>query len=290
MAKRRGARCGAIIAKYMKHHLFLLLLMAVPSMMMAQHVTRGQVVDRYGNPISGARITGRGTTKTATSTMDGSFSLETLQPISRIEVNAIGKAPAIKRINKKGDTRIQLKDLRYWNSKAGWRYYLAAQCALISKDSKDIPLGLMFGMTKDRWGFYVRGLFSGMPNYDIAFKSDDNYSYSSTEPDPIYAATKYKTGFWQASTGAMFRPVGPWYIYLGSGFMGRRITFTSGNTDYMNYDRSSGGMAFEIGSIVNLKYISLNLGMTILQGFEMFGNGKNDETFGTIHFGIGYMF
>ena len=72
--------------------------------------------------------------------------------------------------------------------------------------------------------------------------------------------------------------------------MERRITFTSGNTDYMNCDRSSSGMAFEIGSIVNLKYISLNLGMTILQGFEMFGNGKNDETFGTIHFGIGYMF
>lgn len=289
MAKRRGARCGAIIAKYMKkHHLFLLLLMAVPSMMMAQHVTRGQVVDRYGNPISGARVQGRGTTKSATTAIDGSFSLETMQPIRRIEVSAIGKAPTIKRVKKDGETRVKLNDLRYWNDKTGWRYYLGAQCALISKDSKDVPLGLMFGMTKDRWGFYIRGLYSGLPKYDTKY-NESNYYYGSTLTDPINGSIAMKTGFVQASVGAMFRPVGPWYIYMGGGIMERRVTFTSSNTDYYHTRKSLGGLAYDIGSIVNLKYVSLNLGMTFLHGMDLFDT-HNDEFYGTFHFGIGYMF
>lgn len=274
----------------MKNVFLVLLLLATSTIANAQNVVNGRVIDKYGNPISGAKVQGKGTSKWVESSIDGSYSLETPLRVSKIKVTAMGKAPKIKHVEKKKLTTVKMAPLKYWNNKTGFRYFVNAQCGLISSGSKDVPFGLMVGMVK-RTGIYAKGLFSGLPS-TIADEAD-KYSYSSNEYS--YRTGKVKTGFLSTTVGFVWRMGCPVYGYFGGGYAYRKVAyeaFMDGQyyksiyeAEHSLKDYSRKGLTVELGVMANFKYFTFNIGSSLIKDVEGEGSPIN-----TVHFGVGYMF
>ena len=284
----------------MKHLKFTLMcvLLALSAAATAQHVVQGRVLDRYGNPISDAKVQGKEMATYTETAIDGSFVLETAVPVKKLMVTAFGKAPRLKKKSKVGSTDIVMDDLNWYNEKQDYmRWFLLAQCGLLSKDSKDVPFGVMFGQVK-KFGWYGKLMFSGLPS--TIETQQESYEEEALKTGNI------KTGFFSASVGAVVRIYGPLHFYFGGGFAYRKVafegrgvtgshynlynyTYTYGDQGYWESSRHSlKGPVFEVGAMVNLKYVTINLGSSFIYSLFDFDHGT--ETMNTVHFGIGYTF
>lgn len=238
----------------------------------AQYVSTGKVIDEYGNPISGAKVQGKGTSKYTTTGIDGTFKLETPTRIKRVVVTSLGKTKRDQKL--KGETTIQMKKPNWFTDRPdNYHWFANAQVGLLSKDSKDIPFGVMGGVVKD-FGVYAKVLYSGLP-------SDEGGSGSGFTGN-------YKTGTFSVTAGPVIRLFSPIHLYIGAGYVHRKITFEASDNKYYNigyhYDdkrESYEGFALEGGLMIDIKNIMINGGMLI-------GGYHIDHTF--LHFGVGYKF
>ena len=233
----------------------------------AQYVSTGKVIDEYGNPISGAKVQGKGTSKYTTTGIDGTFKLETPTRIKRVVVTSLGKTKRDQKL--KGETTIQMKKPNWFTDRPdAYHWFASAQAGIISKDSKDIPFGVMGGIVKD-FGLFAKVHYSGIPSVDEGNGSD----YTG----------KYKTGYFSVAVGPIVRLFSPIHFYAGVGYLNRRVAYQASDLNY--YERAKrckDGVSVEGGLMIDIKNIMLNCGVT--------GYAKDMEELTFVHFGIGYKF
>jgi len=250
---------------------FIALLFSFFTTASAQYVTSGKVIDKYGNPISGAKVMGKGTSRFVTTGMDGSYSLETSIPIKKVVVNSLGKQTKTQSIQKKDPyTIVTLKDYSIWNDhpdKYHWFVGLQTNVGL----KKCFPIGVMGGCVK-RFGFYVRGVFSSAPSTK---GSIGRYPYYLSN----FAFIDAKTSYMSLSAGGVMQVVGPLHIYLGAGYAKRKVTLKHANGDFHEYRpySSDGGffntnfedfcsyetLCIDGGLMFNIKHLMVNVGTTV---------------------------
>ena len=249
----------------------------------AQYVTKGRVIDQYGNPLSDAKVQGKGTSKYTTTGIDGSFSLETAVPLKKVEVTSLGKNKKVKRVD--GETTIMLKDANWFTENPDrYHWFVNAQVGLLSKDSKDVPVGVMGGMVK-HVGFFAKVMYSGIPSTE----SGDGRGYTGN----------YKTGYFSAVAGPVVRLFSPIHLYVGAGYVKRVVAYEASDNKYYELNhgnkRSSDngisyldeenvgydGLELEGGLMFNWKKIMLNGGISF---------GGHDMEHRSVHFGVGYKF
>ena len=205
----------------------------------AQQVTTGIVTDRAGNPISGARVEGKGTNSSTLTGVDGRFSLETNVPIQKVKVTSAGKTSKVQYVS--ANTVVQLSDLNWWNSKpTRYRWFVSPQITFLGSASKDTPFGLAAGVVK-HVGVYAKFMYSGMPSTKYSETIDygdeaaptiaSSYSYSNFY---LYGSD-YKTGFMSISGGAIVRLGPPVYLMLGLGYVKRKVALQHISGEYIDY-------------------------------------------------------
>ncbi len=266
----------------MRHLISTCLLLSISMAASAQNTVEGRVLDKYGNPVSGAKVQGKGMTKYEETAIDGTFVLKAPVPIKRLTVTAIGKAPRICKV-RRGQNNITLSDLNWYNEKQDkYRWFVLGQIGLLSSDARDVPLGVMFGRSR-KIGWWGKVMFSGLPSTE---GEGSIYGYYSGYNDDYYSRTgEIKTGFFSVSAGATTRIYGPLQCYYGAGIAIRKVAYEraddNGNLSYWKEKkRSFEEPVIELGAMVNLKYVTLNIGASLIVPRIM----------NTIHFGIGYTF
>jgi len=253
----------------------------------AQYVTSGRVLDQHGNPISGATVLGKGTSRSVTTGIDGSFSLESNIPVKRLEVSYMGKQSKSQSVSKRNAyTIVTLKERNEWwpVKPDGYHWFANLQVGLLSKHSKDVPIGVMGGMVK-YIGFFAKVMYTGLP---------------STETGAGAGYTgNYKTGYFSAVAGPVVRLFSPIHLYAGVGYVNRKIAYEASDnkyykinygtnykfsntySHYMDGECSYSGLQLEGGLLINIKHIVVN------GGISFGGHELGDRS---VHFGVGYMF
>ena len=269
----------------MKHKLLFIivgLLLLAAGRLQAQQVVTGQVTDKGGNPISGARVEGRGANVVVITGIDGRFRLETPVPIQKVRVSSAGKNTKEQYVS--ANTVVVLSDPTWLTQQAtSYRWFVSPQITFLGADSKDTPLGLAVGVVKN-FGGYAKVMFSGMPSTKYTDSADDGGFY--------YYGNGYKTGFFSATAGAVIRLGSPFHLMLGAGYAKRKVAVQHISGDYievLDYDDnhkdnikvSFSGFAAEAMLMTQFGHFTVNAGTTLW---------STDNSYFSFNLGVGYMF
>ena len=252
----------------------------------AQQVTTGIVTDKAGNPISGARVEVKGTNFYTITSIDGRFSLETPVIINKVHISSAGMKSVD--TNVRSNMTVVLKEATRWNEQATYyRFFVSAQGTVVSSKMSDFPIGVMVGMVKD-FGVYGRFQYSSCPSNDgvmdftnHAVQGKAYHHYSSTYVNMYHDWTEYNTGYMSITGGVIFRLGSPLHLYVGTGYVDRKVVVKDGDTGkiYKDTNTSISGMPIEAGLMLRLGHVVVNGGSSLI------GKGKFNA-----HFGIGYSF
>ena len=105
--------------------ILILVLLMVSRVADAQSMITGQVVDKVGLPISGAKVNAIGQPLSATTAIDGHFQLEAPAPVIKATISAAGKASTTQLLGQ--NTIVMLKDNTWWTeTPARTRFFVNA--------------------------------------------------------------------------------------------------------------------------------------------------------------------
>ena len=270
---------------------FVLSLMAIGAS--AQQVTTGQVVDKAGNPISGARVEAKGKVKSyATTGIDGRFSLETPVPIKKVQVSSL--KCQTQKVDITPNMTVIMSPETFWNRKPSkFSPFAMLQATVPGPDSKGIPFGVMGGMVKTV-GFYGRIMLQSMPSTDDKvdmIKSVDHQTFVDKGNNILLLGDDYKTGYQAFTAGMVLNLGGPMYFTLGAGVWKRKVAVEHVSGKYLEIDNlTHTGPTVEAGLMVKFgSHVLINGGSSCLFGMKTPDHG-DDATCFTANFGIGYMF
>ncbi len=222
------------------------LLLAGTTMLNAQNVVNGTVVDKDGNPIPGVKVEVVGGTESVLTELDGTFRLETAVPAKKVKVMYAGMQSKQQKI--KPGMVVKMRNSSWWNNEpeeyewfAGVQMYYPS----IGDFKFDPSFGVTFGRLKNI-GWYVKGVYN---------KQDNDYWY-----DKYISVT---AGF----IGHLWSPI---YYYVGAGYSyrdewGVREYYSSYNG--YRYDKYYGtcydDFALDLGFMVRFNRAFVNLGLTL---------------------------
>lgn len=258
----------------------LLVCLIIPFCAMAQHTVSGVVLDQYGIPVNGAKVSGLDVYSTETG-FDGRFVLESLIPLKKVKVNAPGMLQKQKRA--RDGMVIKMKPQTFWNARPEkWSPFILAEMEV--PQYNEMPVGLMVGIVK-KWGVYMRGVYS----YNAKETSGENVYYdvecfSSSKPTHSLSGN-YQQSYNSLSVGFIYRPVLPLSIYVGAGVAQAECALESSDKNqYYKYERLTykDEIMGEIGLMFAKKNLIVNIGVDYNEGRHHSGLNA--------HLGIGYIF
>lgn len=252
----------------------------------AQQVTTGIVTDRAGNPISGARVEVSGTNFYTMTSIDGRFSLETPVIINKVHISSAGMKSVD--MNVRSNMTVVLKEATRWNEQATYyHFFVSAQGTIVNSKMSDFPIGVMVGTVKDV-GVYGRFQYSGCPSDDgemdftnYAYSGKGNHYFYSNKVNMYHNWTEYNTGYVSITGGVIFRLGSPLHLYIGTGYVNRKVVVKDGDTGmiYKDTNTSISGTPLEAGLMFRMGHLMVNGGSSLI------GKGIFNA-----HFGIGYSF
>lgn len=259
----------------------LLVCLIIPFCAMAQHTVSGVVLDQYGIPVNGAKVSGLDVYSTETG-FDGRFVLESLIPLKKVKVNAPGMLQKQKRA--RDGMVIKMKPQTFWNARPEkWSPFILAEMEV--PQYNEMPVGLMVGIVK-KWGVYMRGVYSfnapKTSGEDVTRDVEDNYW------KPTHSLSgNYQQSYNSLSVGFIYRPVLPLSIYVGAGVAQAECALESSDKNqYYKYDWYSFTYKDEIIGEIGLMFAKKNLIVNI--GVDY--NEQRHEPGLNAHLGIGYIF
>lgn len=208
----------------MKRILLMLFVAGASMTALAQNTRelKGTVIDKTGNPLSGAKIEATGGAETTTTDADGSFNIEVSRYLKSITATYPGLRSKKMKLGTNNDLLIEMKKKEY---KGHW--FINAMTAHGFSFGGDCYIGeggLMFGQyIGDNWGWFAKGLIGGTSAYN-----DGLYIWGSTTVGGIRHIKK------------------SWYGYVGFGF-GTGCEYYS--STYSNSHYNTGGIAIDWGLI-----------------------------------------
>ena len=286
----------------------------------AQTELTGSVVDKYGTPISGARVSIKNTSASTETNFDGSFSMSTLQRVDKISISAPGRATRVKKY--KPGKKYVLRNSSFWyQPNDGWRPFAMLEFAVPAIKPMDCaPFGLMVGTFIKKFGFYGRAILSkkvkteGYPvslaevkggtgtKYEYNYQTGTYYKYKTF--DPMERTGKVKGSYQQFGAGFIYSPSSPFAFYAGVSYATRTKAFEGADGKWYEYDNyyyasidgyswfnydiedegdwDDGSLTCDLGLIFQYKHVIANIGTSI----KCMGDGK--KLIGS--FGVGYIF
>lgn len=239
---------------YMKLKILIFTFCLVSMDAMAQSTITGQVVDKVGLPISGAKVNAIGQPLSATTAIDGHFQLEAPAPVIKATISAAGKATATQLLGQ--NTIVMLKDNTWWTeTPSRTRFFVNANTTFEwSLSGIDQPFGVMAGFVKT-YGGYVRFVVAGL------------HSTTNGSMGHYYNTRDYLA----LSAGPVIRLGCPLHLYTGLGYVKKTLLYESNGkyykvdekTDGDVYDSTSySGLTIDLGLMMNYKHLNFNLGTT----------------------------
>lgn len=243
---------------------FFLLLFSACITASAQYTVTGRVVDKYGNPISGARVEGVGSSRYTFTNMDGTYELETPERVKRIKAEYAGMN--YNTVKARSGNTIKLKPQTWWNKKPERGQWFAGLQMHIP-EYNETSFGIMAGWVK-YFGFYVRGVY-GFGGKD----TEEDYNWRTYEEDNILLTGATKTVHSSVGGGGIARIASPLYIYVGLGWLWNdyavecaddkwREIYVYGNED-LNRISSYDSPYIELGLMLKYKKLFVNGGCQV---------------------------
>jgi hypothetical protein len=236
----------------MKRKLIISFLMLATSCisMSAQTTVSGKVVDRKGNPIPGAKVEIPGTTESALTELDGTFSLTTQNAPMKVNVFYVGMQSKVQKVSP--DMLIKLSKTTWWNERPDrYRLFFGVDGAFPQKSMKNPSFGIMVGYVKN-FGVYAHCMYHKVQSTDGEWK---NYT-----PSPWTNGTS-TLSFNAATVGVMYRCLGPIYLNVGLGYVSNKVSWQTVGGKYLKYnDDSYDGMGGEIGAFLRIKHLMVSGG------------------------------
>ncbi|MBO7130000.1 MAG: carboxypeptidase regulatory-like domain-containing protein [Prevotella sp.] len=268
----------------MNRKLILMCLLVFCLCSYAQQVTKGQVTDKAGNPISGARVEVKGTSLYTTTGIDGRFTLETPMMIDKVRVSSAGKVT--KNVDVTPNMVVVMKPTSFWSEKPSkYQFFVSPQVTIPNSKISDVPFGVMVGIVKNI-GLYARFVTSGQPSTDFSLSQANNGMYYSPKSNLYW--TERKTGYQALTGGLIIRLGSPIYFTLGAGSVKRKVALKHLGTgkwiddDKDNRDSHSvSGLGVEAGVMVRFGHFVINGGSTLW---------NMSEGYFCTNLGVGYMF
>lgn len=252
----------------MKIKLFLLLL-ATCITASAQNTVTGTVVDKYGNPIYGARVEGVGSSRYTFTNMDGTYELEIPNGVKRIKAEYAGMN--YNTVKAGSGNTIKLKPQTWWNKKPErGQWFVGLQMHI--PEYNETSFGIMAGYVK-YFGFYVRGVYE----FGSKKTEDDYWSEGDAERENILLTGATKTIHNSVGGGAIVRIGSPLYLYFGMGWLWHKYTVECTDNKWRDYGPGySYGSTFDGFHFQNSMYAELGL---MLRYKKMFVNGGLQVSF-----------
>lgn len=251
----------------MKKLLLSLILLLSACNLLAQNIVKGTVVDKDGNPIPGVKIEIKGGTESTITELDGTFVLETANPVQKVTVHYAGMQSKDQKV--KPDMIIKMSTSNWWNTKPDkYSWIISAQGAFPEGGMKNPSFGLMISRVKNV-GWYLKGVYSKGESTDCDYAL--RYWTTGNEKRSFYAAT----------AGVIVRMKSPIHLYCGAGYVNRNVAWELADGAYAKpTEYSYSGIAVDCGLMIKFGKFAINGGtMYGLDEGEFVGN-----------FGIGYCF
>lgn len=240
----------------------------------AQNTVSGTVTDKKGNPIPGAKVEIKGGTESTITELDGTFTLETKIPAQKVKVYYVGMQSKEQKV--KPNMLIKMSDSNWWREKPDkYQWLIGAQTAL--PDCEDIKpsFSLMLGRVK-KIGWYVKGVYSKVPDTDGSMEAEDYYAH--------WLTGKIKQSYWNATAGFIARLWSPVHVYVGAGYSNRKVAWETFDGSYVKYEPDCYyGAVIECGLMLKVKKFFINGGV-------MLNNDSNNFKDRVGNFGIGMYF
>lgn len=245
---------------------------------LAQTTVRGTVVDGSGNPIPGALVEVVGDNQSVITELDGSFAITTPSKSSRLRASYAGMTSKTKTASQ--GMRIKLAS-QGWINEAPEKYnwIVTLQGAFPESGFQRPSLGVMVGRVKDI-GWYVKGVYRPVKStHGTYFKGDSNGNPASWIPAD---GSDTKHSYWAATAGAIVRVKGPFHLYVGGGYVNRKIAIELADGSYTkDADQSYDGATLDYGLMFNMKHIVVTAGAM---------NNLSGDCHFTGCIGVGYSF
>lgn len=219
-----------------------------------QSSANSKVVDGSGTPLAGALVEFLGIQESTLTELDGTFSLPTSSRKYRVRASYVGMQSKTKSAKK--DMTIKLTKQSWLNdSPESYEWVTTLQGAFPESGFSNPSLGVMVGRVKNI-GWYVKGVYSPVKS------TDSEYDGSR------WTTGKSKNSYWAATAGAIVRVKGPFHIYLGGGYVDRKIAWELSDGSYAKYaDQSYNGATLDYGVMFKMNHLVITGGaMTNLTG------------------------
>ena len=238
----------------MKRMLFSLILLLSACHLLAQNIVKGTVVDKDGNPIPGVKVEIKGGTESTITELDGTFVLETANPVKKVTVHYAGMQSKDQKI--KPDMVIKMYNASWWSAKPDkYRWFAGAQVAITDNDDIKPAFGLMVGRVKNL-GWYIKGVYSKLPSTTGLHSVDGDRSY-------YWTTGKVEQGMWNVTGGLVARLWSPIHIYAGAGYIERKVAWELLNGEKYKYCPDSyGGAVVDLGLMLKVNKLFVNAGIS----------------------------
>lgn len=214
-----------------------------------------KVVDENGKPLAGALVEFLGSQESTLSELDGSFTLPT-NPSTAGKVRASYAGLKSKTKTAKRDMTIELQKPGWLNtSPESYEWVVTLQGAFPEGGFTHPSLGAMVGRVKDI-GWYVKGVYRPVQSTDCDYN------------DSRWTTGKAKHSYWAATAGAIVRVKGPFHVYVGGGYVDRKVAWELADGSYAkNTDLSYNGATLDYGLMFKMSHFVITGGaLTNLSG------------------------
>lgn len=246
----------------------------------AQQVVDGKVVDRNGVPIPGARIEAKNGGETTLSEFDGSFHLETQQPLRRIGVDYVGMQSKTVRPSPSPMTIVMTKTNIWTRKSLKPVWMISLQGGFPESTSMPSSVGLMIGRF-NRFGWYAKGLLWPSNKADLEAAEyvhgwhDAEYEVLEPIPQEYWWTTgKMKKSYSSFAVGGI---ADVWYalhVYAGVGWGWRNVSYEITGGRYVKSYASYSDFIGDFGLLVRLGRVSVNGGVQVAYASETYYIGN----------------
>lgn len=232
-----------------------LIFFASTALLHSQNMLKGKVVDRQGNPISGAKVENANGKEQTTTDMKGNFTLETTLPVKKVDVHYMGLNTAHKKA--KQDIVVKMSQTTWWNKRPNkYKWLVGLDMVVPDNEGFNPAFGFMIGRVKTI-GWYVKGV------YHKAETNDDDFVFR--DGDYVYANEWFtgekKSGYWSAVAGVLVRLGCPFHFYAGVGYVDRQVAWEGASGKFYEYEEDSyDGLAVDAGIMLDIERVFLNAG------------------------------
>lgn len=259
----------------MKKPFFLLcmLLMSV-SLLTAQNVVKGTVIDQQGNPLSGAivEVIGAAESIVIQADSDGIFETQTMFVPKKVKVSCYGMKTKVQLVEPY--MAIRLKKVDYWSQYPDRSVWVVSPQVIFPEMGTSNPsFGLMVARVRVS-GIYVKCFYSPSQSTEGIYQDLDGVHPWTTGKD--------KRSYMAAVAGGLYRLANPLYAYIGIGYVNRKVAWQLIDGTYVrNTKYSYEGGVLDYGLLLHYKHFTINGGamMGISDGCKIAAN-----------VGIGYSF